>query len=654
MALGGFGIFILPWFLRARQEPNVSISYTYGFNNFAAWAAAAILLFLGLVVQMRDRRRNGELPAEALLEQLLAGRKPGEQGVSSWAIAAAIAVASGFVVLWYQFVPVTWFGEMEYFITRIEILVEGHHPYTDFEFIYGPAMLYPSFWLCKYSGGEISVEAAYCICLVIHWVSGILITAYITNNLVSPKQRTSVFICVLLPLILISPWGLGMNYSPLRFVLAPGSLLFFHQLVSGRIWIFKTLLARNVGVGLSAFALPLASFLLSPEMGFILLAAMSTYLPVYSISSRRAGRATLYAIAAMLSMTAVLALFGTSYFRSLLSHGSGGLNFPIYPTVQVLFLLVAALWILPLLAVITMANLRKSKNDAAFSASLLILLGLSIPVALGRCDGGHIYCNGFCMFIVFLSLAGVTYSKRRLYPWGGFLLAFGLIGSVANWDYYSWQIGEAVSQRVGDAPLILGGAKRSLWQHLVHRVGLERELLRRIVSFYFMSGEAPKTSGVVFDGGPSVVPLLKGGKMVLFGSDLRDLLSYGRVGTPFPVSEEIDRFLKISGAQYPEYYGDLIGCVSVADLRRKLADLSSMKNILVPVQDIGEIEDSELKINLREEQSRFLSRLLVFPISLPPEANPPFVPAEVIMGEIRAHYTAIRRFRDNVLMRRQD
>jgi hypothetical protein len=74
LAAGAIAIFGIPWFIPFRQPVN-SLSYTYGFNNFAAWVAVAALLAgsiaedVGKVLHGR-RTTSGRIPPQLLVEYI--------------------------------------------------------------------------------------------------------------------------------------------------------------------------------------------------------------------------------------------------------------------------------------------------------------------------------------------------------------------------------------------------------------------------------------------------------------------------------------------------------------------------------------------------------------------------------------------------------
>jgi hypothetical protein len=125
-------VFFVPYKLSV--PPTISLSYIAGYNNHAA-----IMLFvLGIVAFAVFTRgqlahmNNGDTPLSAttLFVSLLV--------VLLLCIARIVSVLHGAVA-----------QELFYNLNRQQMLAYGHTPYTQFEYLYGPLLLYPGFLLAR-------------------------------------------------------------------------------------------------------------------------------------------------------------------------------------------------------------------------------------------------------------------------------------------------------------------------------------------------------------------------------------------------------------------------------------------------------------------------------------------------------------------------
>jgi uncharacterized membrane protein len=441
-----------------------------------------------------------------------------------------------------------------------------------------------------------------------------------------------------------------MQYTPLRFVCAPASLLLLNRM--HRVALTRDPCTRRVAplTVFLAFFLPLANFIWSPEMGMVVWAAFVSYF-VVQLRDQTA-RALSGALAATAALLTAWVLFGATYVRGLLASGNGAINFPVYPTAHVVLLLVAAGWILPLLALIALSGLRQQEKETPVAAALVIMLGLLIPVALGRCDGGHVYYNGLGIFILFLAMAMTVFGRWRQRAIFAVMLAvFGLSGSFSLWREYRYEVINSLRHEMGRAPLVSGQDGRSNLQNLMFDLRFAGRVVGRLLLFDL--DHRQNASPPPFDFGAMDAPaaLLARGKQLSFGSDLRELLAYRQIGTPLGSTEEIDRFLKITGRQSSEYYAEPV--MSASSLPRKLHDLSAMAVIMVPGYYMLTPGSPPAPEAERQNSSHFLSSLLLYPVNLPAPKHPPFLPGQMIVEKIANDYVEAGRFRDFIIYRRK-
>lgn len=395
LALGLVGIFILPWFIPFRQPVN-SLSYTYGFNNTAAWIAVAALL--GLICLFRLWKTDA--PGTNTVDRMLSSTIAEDPAVTyPHLLAAFLAVAvigAALQLLRYTILPSNDFGEASQHTARLDLMLLGQKPHIDFHYNFGPGMLYAAFGLFRLGAGAISIDSAHCMTLMADWVIGIFLLYYVVKHLGGEFSKTAVFLCVCL--LYLTPAMMAYQYTPTRHFLPLASLLIAHR--------FRA--AFGIAM-VAAILLPLGAMAFSPDAGIATTAALLAYfialvrtpLRRYSLGALACGGA------AALGLTA----FGTAYLDSIRSYSSSVSALPVFPTLTVLVFLAAVFAIVPVFACLGL-HLRTPAGSLALG--MAIVLGLEVPPALGRCDLMHISWNGAGILLV--ALAVLTTGRRRAWP----------------------------------------------------------------------------------------------------------------------------------------------------------------------------------------------------------------------------------------------
>lgn len=609
LLLGACGIFLLPWFVPPRL-PVQSASYVLGFNNqVAVLALGALLAALLLFLLRRSTRQTGEFGR--ILASLLSVSAPDSGSRSLTAVfvsTAALLVAA--LLAWYRLLPLISYGEFGSDVSRLELMVLGLRPYRDFQYNYGPAMLYPAYWLYHLAGGRMSIDGAYCANLLLHWLAGLSLLFFTVRNLCSGLRGTIVFLCV--SLAVFNP-TMGAGYSPLRFVVPLALPLLLRRA-------FETRLDKGaVAVfGLSGLALllSLAALFLSPEVGVSTAAGIAIFfLALLSTPHRRFSVA---ALAPVLAFVLTAVLLSASYAEAIVSFGSGANNFPVFPTPHTVFLVAAAALVLPHLGVVAA---RERDQVGALAAALAVALGLMLAGAFGRCDPTHLHFNGLGVLLLFLAAA--VQSRRKGIAGltlGVYLAVFPLLGVHLLFDQRDVLFRQPLALRQSFAAIPADHNERR-WQAIA-----------------------------------ADPVILRYGKLLPFREDLRQLLQFGPIGTPFYTSEDVDRFLKLSGRYVPEYYAGInIQVYTPAALERKIRDLRLMDTVLVPKSLLGDARAGHPRpaVVLSEASPAFLSALLFFPERLVPRPRrPPYAPGVAIIDRIRENFTLVGHFRAWEIWRR--
>jgi len=123
-------------------------------------------------------------------------------------------------------------GEMTGLLSRTELLVLGRAPYRDFFYLYGPAMLYLPCYLYTFAHGLLSIEQAYFGAMIAQWIAGLYLLTVCIRLLFPPAQRVVIFWVVAFTFL---NFTLGVNYTPLRFVLPLAAILIL-AVITERIW----------------------------------------------------------------------------------------------------------------------------------------------------------------------------------------------------------------------------------------------------------------------------------------------------------------------------------------------------------------------------------------------------------------------------------
>jgi hypothetical protein len=594
LAAAAVGIFILPWYVPV-AEPNASDSYRYGFNNSVAILAVGVSLG-ALFVRLLLRRGKTALPG--LLEETLAldNPAPANRGLLQ-ALFLSIVAFCGFNAALFWFTPFFGFAEMNYFRSRLEMFAIHRLPYSQFAFLYGPAMLTLPYRLYTTAHGLLSLEQAYLTILLLHWMVGLCLVAYCVRLLVPAARQVIVYWVI--ALVFFNPM-LGCNYTPLRFTLPLAALLFTHRAVfgSGRRGIGSHLLAA-----LTAFLGTFANFEFSPEMGL----AVTVTLVIYSAALLRTPRRA-YAycgVAALVGAAAAVLPWGLDYMHAIFSYGGGG-ALPILPGPGMLMFLAAAFLLLPGLAVL---GISSRGSQGVLGIALCTLSGILIIPSLSHCDMPHLAYNGLPIFIV----GAAALARLNDLRWfkGAVLAYFLMFGVIAEWPFlfhFGYSFKEALADRA---------------QMRVHPV------------------PAPAPTNIVYYSKP--FPLMQG---------LEPLLAYGPIAAPLGCTQDIERFLIVHG-QY------VVGCHSsnqpdvfvMKDVERTIQDLKDFHTILVPKRYFapGPPPDEDADDSLHSKRIR---HLLLFPAKLVP-LHPLFQSDWMEMPAVKQQFVQIAEFRDYVIMVRR-
>jgi|694.fasta_scaffold08279_10 hypothetical protein len=595
-----FLIFILPWHMPVKG-PIDSQSYVFGFSNATSHLGLALTLGALFLARLFIPPLNSS--DRLLFRGLLISPARRSKGLLI-TLLACITLTLFIVGAWWHLLPFGFFGESAYFLTRLDMMTLGRIPFRDFDYGYGPAMLWIPFLLSKASLGLIKIDTAYILTVLLFFALGLLAMESILRRFgISDRARGILLLFGTLATLNIT---LGVIYTPLRFIYPLWAILILHESL-------RSSDARNGWI--AAFALPFAGLMLGPEIGLVTCIGSLAGI----LWCLRAGKPHLASrsFAVLAALAACLGIFGPGYFKMILFFGGGAYNFPIFPAPYILSILLVGCWVLPRLGA---AGWTGNDNHASLCISLLFSLGLFLPAVLGRCDPGHVICNGIGILI--FGLGAVIYERRH--RWMIVIAAAALIvfttNQIAFWNHYDGLIMNALSTR------------QAIEAHQSEISVAEWLVQDRLA-------KEPNHDRFTW------------AKRLPFSPDLLELLKYPSIAVPRSGSEDIDRFLKASGRYYPEYFVPPFDGIFTPDtVAKKINGLKNADILLVPGSFFQNMETADKDL-YGKGWSAFLTGLFLFPVNCP-AVNEPFLQDAIIARYISSNYQPIGGFRNYLIMKR--
>lgn len=302
------------------------------------------------------------------------------------------------------------YGEGAYFIPHLINLDLGREPYVDFEFGYGPLMIYiPHLFHCvfKFLNFATSVEISYYVALVIYNILGIYFAKYVIENIVNEvKLKKILFV---LAVIWGYPYHLGANYTLCRFLLPVYLLMLWMNNFSYK----KTHTFSSI-VSLICCELLVLGYSMEFGVAFIFTIVIRSIVHFFFERDKR------YILHVLVTICAILTVYLCipKLFTNIFTFGSGGFNFPFVVSFALTAYFICC-FIVAFQVGKQLQNVRENINVLTIE-----LLAFSFtPGALGRCDPGHILYNGFMIFI-FAVVYIRRYTIKGKYLLYGFLLLF--------------------------------------------------------------------------------------------------------------------------------------------------------------------------------------------------------------------------------------
>ncbi len=606
------GIFVLPWYL-ANTTPVPGESYVLGFNNRVGILSLAAALAAALAARLVSVRPQTGIEWIAAHPVLL---PPWTTGRLEY------FVLGGWCVLWINIlwgwgsslVDPAW-CESRGFYHGLDMMALGSVPYRDFMFNYGPSTLYVPHWLSTWTGGDLSVEHAYLVTLVLFTVLGFVCLFVCLRALAIPRRLRTLVL-----LLAVLAWGevnMGLNGVPLRFFVVPASLVAVH----GFVWNRGLSDTRRAGrMLIAAVAAGFACFAVSPEMGIAVTVALVAMGLCPMLAGERATAITCWGGSlAALGITAVVI---PDYFLSVFAFASGGHNFPIYPNLHNVALVGLSLFVIPAI----LASAARSPGDvrAPLAASLAVAGGILLPAAFGRCDPGHVFHDGILPLMLVFPAAIRWPKPWRMIAVAAYVVLYIVLLQVSYWSYYANNFTIAMQMRAAyeQNPQMVD-TWREKWDALRARHPRGKDLHWSSVLPY------PEELDDFTRQGPM---------LLLAGNEWNYWLA---------------RYLMLQQDLPPDYYHAYTqGAATPAQIDRKVREARGARFLIVPEFVLSPLQGPIDLVAYGKSLDRFLSGLLFFPVRSRVK-NPPYLPDSEIAKRVLEDFKPIHKYQGYVVLEKK-
>ncbi len=431
-------IFILPFHIPV--APVVSDSYVFGFNN-----RAALLLFVLFAFSFAFWTKGLGL-ASAEDEDVMV-LPPMSRRVLGITVALTAAITATF---WLAYREVGAINEGSYLMDRLQHLSSGEVLYRDFEFIYGPLMLFIPLWLHR--SLRLSLLDAYYCFWMLSWVLGIYaLWLTVKWSCSSTRLKNGIYILAFLGFI-FSTISLGLNYTPLRFVSSPFFAALCWRMLANSRFAWSAALVSLVGSAWTLF--------LSPEQGIAFsIGTLLFFLLFVPRSHRFAGAAIGILVVGQGTLFALVEHSGVVQYMN--GMAQGGYNLPLLPSVNVFIELV-----LLCVAICLLVNSLQRRRSGGPLEYLVLVSLCALPAAFGRCDAGHMFMNTLGAYIAAWTILSFHRNAGKWmvgsYVAGAFILPLALYQ--AN-NFFTYPFKAALFSPGNPHPLL-----RSFSEATMHRV----------------------------------------------------------------------------------------------------------------------------------------------------------------------------------------
>jgi len=594
-------VFLVPWFVPV-GEPVLSTSYVLGFSNKAAVIGLVISIALFALLGTRRPVRDQHAPFLSIFKFNPARERLSRLVVAAWFL-VALAIS---MFLWAMMRD--GYGEAEYFLRRLREMSLGRTPYVDFEYAYGPLLIWAPFWLMKHTAPVIGdARNAYCLWHTLLSGLGILLLAWVVDRFDSRRRHKAILFSALAFIGLNE--CLGVNYVFTRFLPPLACLLLAHGTVMP--WLNRRtsgLLRETMWVGFCVASF-VVSASVSPEIGLACIPAFAAF----SWFKADAGlkRKAAVSAAAVLGMTIAAAVFPFAYWAAVFHFGGGANTFPVLPGAHVLVYWAGILYVVPRLLQGGMPE--ETGETRGVIAGLAVLSIALIPGALVRCDSGHVFFYGLPVLIM-ASLLLARCSPRWF--WYAAALAF-LAFLVPKYMHF----------------------KSYYYPKVVRHLILSSESVRSVM---ISRNESLRTD---------IPRWQREASLDAARSDYAPLDKYGEMLVPFEGRPVLENYLRDRGMWRCEYFPDRLNLFFPEQVRRKVRDIEASQAILVKLYVLN--RPLRWRQDDYNRMRRALSILLVFPSQWLRIRHEGYDPTRELAVFIRTNYSVVETVEGYAVLKRK-
>jgi hypothetical protein len=303
------------------------------------------------------------------------------------------------------------------------------HIYRDFEFVYGPLLLYLPLWTGKLF--HLNLIHGYVLFWLVDWAVGIWILYRLVNAIEIPSPyRTAVFFLFVVGYI-PALWLEGINYAPVRALLTAGLAMLVYAA-------HKRQYSPPAVAGVAVLGAAIAAGV-SPEYGIAFMLGTGLFL-VACVRRRAPGywpsvAATGFVFLAIIGISARMGVYTT-----LRAFSTGGLNNPILPYPGVL----GVMGLFLIAACVAYLAFQRGQTDS-LTVYLLCICLFSLPSGFGRADTGRMQLAALSAVII-AALALGRYPRASLL--GG--LAFLYWAALPGYRFDFPEVREQAERRLFD------------------------------------------------------------------------------------------------------------------------------------------------------------------------------------------------------------
>lgn len=288
--------------------------------------------------------------------------------------------------------------ESLYMIDRVKMAIAGHLAYRDFEFIYGPLLVYGPATLARLF--HLTATNACSLFWMLLALPGVIqLYSILRWTEFSPATQRRVFWLIFLmalgPLLTDST-----SYVLLRFLTPIYLAMAIARLVQRTGTHAAVLLWCVPSVALCTAV--------SPETGMTFGVGITLYLLCFA----RLWQRPAYLVSLAISLAGMGGVFWTAarlgIYNTLLSMQGGAYNFPLLPVPHLLIFFAAV----GITATYVVTRFRRGEGTPL--AALCCVALAALPAALGRCDLGHVLFDGMGVFVCAFLIADASNWKIRL------------------------------------------------------------------------------------------------------------------------------------------------------------------------------------------------------------------------------------------------